>query len=103
DFVDEHLSNWYVRLSRRRFWKGEMSRDKKAAYETLHECLLVVAQLMSPIAPFFADWLYNNMTAPLRDAAIRNNTPLQYDSVHLTRLVIPEKKVRDEELEKRMD
>jgi isoleucyl-tRNA synthetase len=62
-FVDEHLSNWYIRLSRRRFWKGEMTEDKKAAYETLFTCLMRVSQLMSPVAPFFADWLYRNLTA----------------------------------------
>ncbi|PST84127.1 isoleucine--tRNA ligase [Pedobacter yulinensis] len=61
NFVDEHLSNWYVRLSRRRFWKGEMTSDKKAAYETLFTCLETIAQLMSPVAPFFADWLYKNL------------------------------------------
>ena len=61
EFVDEHLSNWYIRLSRRRFWKGEMSEDKKAAYETLQECLMVLSKLMSPIAPFFSDWLYTNL------------------------------------------
>ncbi len=61
-FVDEHLSNWYIRLSRRRFWKGEMTEDKKAAYETLFTCLMSVSQLMSPVAPFFADWLYKNLT-----------------------------------------
>ncbi|RZK25169.1 MAG: isoleucine--tRNA ligase, partial [Hymenobacter sp.] len=58
DFVTDQLSNWYVRLSRRRFWKGELTTDKQAAYETLHECLSTVAQLMAPVAPFFADWLY---------------------------------------------
>ena len=62
DFVTDQLSNWYVRLSRRRFWKGELTTDKQAAYETLHECLSTVAQLMAPIAPFFADWLYGNLT-----------------------------------------
>jgi isoleucyl-tRNA synthetase len=62
-FVDDHLSNWYVRLNRRRFWKGEMSEDKKMAYETLYECLMVVGQLMAPIAPFFSDWLYRNLKA----------------------------------------
>lgn len=61
-FVDEHLSNWYIRLSRRRFWKGEMTEDKKAAYETLFTCLMSVSQLMSPVAPFFADWLYKNLS-----------------------------------------
>jgi isoleucyl-tRNA synthetase len=61
DFVSEQLSNWYVRLSRRRFWKSESSSDKQAAYETLYECLDTVARLMSPVAPFFADWLYANL------------------------------------------
>jgi len=61
NFIDAHLSNWYVRLSRRRFWKGEMSEDKRAAYETLYECLETIAQLISPIAPFFAEWLYRNL------------------------------------------
>lgn len=61
-FVDEHLSNWYIRLSRRRFWKGEMTEDKKAAYETLYTCLMSISQLMSPVAPFFADWLYKNLS-----------------------------------------
>jgi isoleucyl-tRNA synthetase len=103
EFVDEHLSNWYVRLSRRRFWRGEMSDDKKAAYETLHECLMVVAQLMSPIAPFFSDWMYNNLTSPLRDAAIKNNTPLKWNSIHLTELVKVEKRNQDKDLEERME
>ncbi|MFL5753537.1 MAG: isoleucine--tRNA ligase [Bacteroidia bacterium] len=103
EFVDEHLSNWYVRLSRRRFWKGEMSRDKKAAYETLHECLMVVSQLMSPIAPFFADWMYSNLSNPVREQALKNNTPLQYESVHLSRLVLAEKSIQDKALEERMD
>ncbi|MES2629698.1 MAG: isoleucine--tRNA ligase [Bacteroidota bacterium] len=61
DFVVDNLSNWYVRLSRRRFWKGEMTRDKQAAYETLFECLSTATQLMSPVAPFFADWLFKNL------------------------------------------
>ncbi|HMW25639.1 MAG TPA: isoleucine--tRNA ligase, partial [Ferruginibacter sp.] len=55
DFVDEHLSNWYVRLCRRRFWKGEYEHDKICAYQTLYECLEVLSQLMAPVAPFFAD------------------------------------------------
>jgi isoleucyl-tRNA synthetase len=90
DYVDEHLSNWYVRLSRRRFWKGEMSDDKKAAYETLHTCLTTVTQLMSPIAPFFADWMYQNL-------AISSN------SVHLTNLVKANKKYQDKSLEEKME
>ncbi len=60
-FVEDQLSNWYVRLSRRRFWKGEMSRDKLSAYQTLYTCLTTVAKLMAPVAPFFADWLYKNL------------------------------------------
>ncbi len=60
-FVDEELSNWYVRLNRRRFWKGEMSEDKQMAYETLYRCLRNLAQLISPIAPFFADRLYQDL------------------------------------------
>ncbi len=102
-FVDEHLSNWYVRLSRRRFWRGEMSNDKKAAYETLHECILVVSQLMSPVAPFFSEWMYQNLTAPIREAAIKNNTPLKWESIHLTSLVKVEKKNQDKALEERME
>ena len=62
DFVTDQLSNWYVRLSRRRFWKGELTADKRAAFDTLYECLYTVAQLMAPIAPFFAEWLYGNLT-----------------------------------------
>lgn len=103
DFVDEHLSNWYVRLSRRRFWRGEMSADKKAAYETLHECILVLSQLMSPIAPFFSEWMYQNMTAPLRGQAVKNNTPLRWNSIHLTALTRVEKNNQDKALEERME
>ncbi len=61
DFVDSHLSNWYVRLCRRRFWKGEYEHDKVCAYQTLYECLETLSRLIAPIAPFFADWLYNNL------------------------------------------
>jgi isoleucyl-tRNA synthetase len=90
EFVDEHLSNWYVRLSRRRFWRGEMSTDKIAAYETLHTCLTTVSQLMSPIAPFFADWMYQNLT-------------ISDQSVHLTKLVEVKKQHQDKSLEERME
>jgi len=93
EFVDEHLSNWYIRLSRRRFWKGEMSDDKKAAYETLHECLSVLSQLMSPIAPFFADWLYQNL----------NENVSGVDSVHLTNYPKVTLSLIDSDLEKRME
>ncbi len=60
-FLDEQLSNWYVRLCRRRFWKGEYEKDKISAYQTLYECLETLSLLMAPIAPFFADWLYRNL------------------------------------------
>ncbi|MEY4330288.1 MAG: hypothetical protein RL609_1036 [Bacteroidota bacterium] len=62
EFVDVHLSNWYVRLGRKRFWHGEMTGDKLSAYQTLHECMTVVSQLISPFAPFFADWMYLQLT-----------------------------------------
>jgi isoleucyl-tRNA synthetase len=102
EFVDEHLSNWYVRLSRRRFWKGEMSKDKKAAYETLYECLMVIAQLSSPVAPFFSDWLYKNLSDQIRPEAVKNNTPLRFDSVHLTLLTKVNENLIDASLEERM-
>lgn len=75
DFVCDHLSNWYVRLGRRRFWQGDLTNDKQSAYETLAFCLKTVAQLMSPIAPFYGDWLYKNMT---------DYTSEKAQSVHLT-------------------
>ncbi|MDB5201636.1 MAG: isoleucine-tRNA ligase [Ferruginibacter sp.] len=63
DFVDAHLSNWFVRLSRRRFWKGEYEHDKISAYQTLYECLETITRLIAPIAPFFADWMYSNLNS----------------------------------------
>jgi isoleucyl-tRNA synthetase len=102
DFVDAHLSNWYVRLSRRRFWKGQMSEDKKVAYDTLFECLVTVSQLMSPIAPFFSDWLYKNLTDNIRVNAIAKNTPYRHDSVHLSILYQVDASKIDAQLEERM-
>ncbi len=102
-FVDEHLSNWYVRLSRRRFWKGEMSADKKAAYETLFECLLVTGQLMAPLAPFFSDWLYKNLTDNIRQKAVDGGSDLRHESVHLTHMPKGNEAAIDEALERRMD
>ena len=93
-FVDEHLSNWYIRLSRRRFWKGEMTADKKAAYETLYTCLTSIAQMMSPIAPFFADWLYQNLTVAEGEAP---------ESVHLTLWKAADESLIDLELNTRME
>jgi isoleucyl-tRNA synthetase len=63
DFVDEHLSNWYVRLCRRRFWKGEYEQDKICAYQTLYECLETVVRLMAPVSPFFSDEIFVNLNA----------------------------------------
>ena len=96
NFVDEHLSNWYIRLSRRRFWKGEMTADKKAAYETLYTCLVNIAQLMSPVAPFFSDWLYQNLTEILPAEA-------KSESVHLTILPEADLTLVDEALNERME
>ncbi|MFV0237193.1 MAG: isoleucine--tRNA ligase [Flavobacteriales bacterium] len=75
-FVTDNLSNWYVRLNRRRFWKGEYSEDKKAAYQTLYTCLVTIAKLGSPIAPFFMDKLYQDLN--------RVTERELCDSVHLT-------------------
>ncbi|MBA3987001.1 MAG: isoleucine--tRNA ligase, partial [Flavobacteriales bacterium] len=68
DFVQENLSNWYVRLCRRRFWKGEYEKDKISAYQTLYTCLLEVAKLSAPVAPFFMDRLYKDLTESVVDA-----------------------------------
>lgn len=95
EFVDEELSNWYVRLCRRRFWKGEMSTEKQMAYETLYECLFTVSQLMSPIAPFFADWLYQNLSSHLPEVQ-------KEKSVHLTYLGEAKTEWIDERLNDRM-
>jgi isoleucyl-tRNA synthetase len=96
EYVSEELSNWYVRLCRRRFWKGEMSRDKQMAYETLFECLLSVSQLMSPVAPFFGDWLYSNLTSSLGENE-------KEESVHLTLLSPAQAEWIDETLNERME
>ena len=93
-FVDEHLSNWYVRLCRRRFWKGEYEHDKICAYQTLYECLDTLALLMAPIAPFFADWMYHN----LNDITGRNKMA----SVHLADYPVVDNQLIDLELEERM-
>ncbi|MGC6480230.1 MAG: isoleucine--tRNA ligase [Flavobacteriaceae bacterium] len=93
DFVQEKLSNWYVRLSRRRFWKGSYGPDKIAAYQTLHTCLTTVAQLMAPIAPFFAERLY-------RDLMKLEHTNA---SVHITSFPTSEKDYIQPALEKRIN
>jgi isoleucyl-tRNA synthetase len=101
-FTIEQLSNWYVRLARRRFWKGDLTDNKRAAYETLQQCLLVIAQLMSPVAPFFAEWLYKNMTDGVRQESIDRDTPFKHISIHLTDLVQPDPAWIDAALEERM-
>jgi isoleucyl-tRNA synthetase len=103
EFVNDHLSNWYVRLNRKRFWKGEITEDKKAAYETLYECLMVTGQLMSPIAPFYSEFLYKNLTDNIRDKAKQHETPLRHESVHLTDLTVADPSRIDAELELSMD
>ncbi len=111
EFVNDHLSNWYVRLNRKRFWQPSaeknsdtnLSSDKIAAYETLYESLMVVAQLMSPIAPFYSDFLYRSLTGNIRDKAIANKTPLRHESVHETDLVKADMNRIDSELELSME
>ncbi len=95
DFVENHLSNWYVRLCRRRYWKGEYGQDKISAYQTLYECLLTVAKLMAPISPFFADWLYRN----LNEVTSLEDHP----SVHLADFPEVKEELIDKALEQRMD
>ncbi|MET0462970.1 MAG: isoleucine--tRNA ligase [Chitinophagaceae bacterium] len=95
DFVDEHLSNWYVRLCRRRFWKGEYSGDKISAYQTLYECLETVVRLVAPISPFFSDAVFRNLNA------ITNRFP-GVESVHHTDFPVVDGQAIDESLEERM-
>jgi isoleucyl-tRNA synthetase len=94
NFVDEHLSNWYVRLCRRRFWKGEYTEDKISAYQTLYTCLDTIAKLMAPVSPFFADQLYLD----LNSATKKEN----FTSVHLADFPIYHTNLVDKELEERM-
>ncbi len=103
DFVCDQLSNWYVRLCRRRFWHGELTENKKAAYETLQQCLVTVAQLMSPIAPFYGDWLYKTLTDCVREEAVAKNTPLRHESVHFTDWCPYQENWVDKNLEASMD
>ena len=94
DFVNDNLSNWYVRLNRKRFWGGEFTQDKLSAYQTLYTCLETVAKLMSPIAPFYADKLYIDLVT----ATGRDNTV----SVHLAKFPEYNEEMIDKELEARM-
>ena len=93
-FLDEQLSNWYVRLCRRRFWKGEYEFDKICAYQTLYECLETLALLSAPIAPFFSDWMFQNLNA----VTGRN----QSISAHLASFPVASETLIDADLEERM-
>ncbi len=94
NFAGEQLSNWYVRLCRRRFWKGDYGKDKICAYQTLYECMETLLQLMAPISPFFSDWLYRNLNSISGRQAAK--------SIHLTDFPIAKEDVRDPDLEERM-
>ena len=94
DFVDAHLSNWYVRLCRRRFWKGEYEHDKICAYQTLYECLDTITRLMAPIAPFFSDMIYQELnTVSGKNAAL---------SIHHLLFPVADESRIDTKLEERM-
>jgi len=94
DFVSEYVSNWFVRLSRRRFWKGEYGQDKISAYQTLYTCMVTVAKLASPIAPFFMDNLYKDLTS----VSGKEN----FESIHLTSFPAYDKSLIDGKLEHKM-
>ncbi|MDR2138582.1 MAG: isoleucine--tRNA ligase, partial [Tannerella sp.] len=94
DFVNDHLSNWYVRLNRRRFWGGGMTTDKLSAYQTLYACLETVSKLMAPIAPFYADRLYRDLT--------QTSGREQAESVHLADFPVCRAEAIDAALEERM-
>jgi isoleucyl-tRNA synthetase len=95
DFVQENLSNWYVRLCRRRFWKGDYAQDKIAAYQTLYTCLVAVAKLGAPIAPFYMDRLYKDLTQSSRAE--------RFESVHLADFPKYDESFVDKALESRME
>ena len=95
EFVDLYLSNWYVRLCRRRFWKGDYTEDKVSAYQTLYTCLEKIAQLMSPIAPFFSDRLFRDLNAVTK----RDNA----ESIHLSNFPKYQANCIDKDLEERME
>jgi isoleucyl-tRNA synthetase len=94
DFVNDNLSNWYVRLNRKRFWGGEMTDDKLSAYQTLYQCLLTIAKLMAPIAPFYADKLYSDLIS------VTGSEP--FKSVHLANFPKADETYIDKDLEEQM-
>ena len=91
DFVGENLSNWYVRLNRKRYWGGEYNQDKIAAYQTLYTCLETVAKLMAPIAPFYADRLFLDLN--------KVSGKDKSESVHLAKFPVFNEQVIDSNLE----
>ncbi|HVZ25340.1 MAG TPA: DUF5915 domain-containing protein, partial [Sediminibacterium sp.] len=93
-FLDEHLSNWYVRLCRRRFWKGEFGQDKLSAYQTLYQCLMTLVRLMAPISPFFSDALFRNLNSITREFPV--------NSVHHADFPVTDPAFIDAALEERM-
>lgn len=95
DFTQEYLSNWYVRLSRRRFWKGDYQKDKISAYQTLYTCMLTIAKLGAPIAPFYMDRLYKDLT----NATQKEN----FESVHLAKFPAYNESLVDKDLERKME
>ncbi len=95
DFVQEFLSNWYVRLCRRRFWKGSYEQDKISAYQTLYTCMLTVAKLSAPVAPFFMDRLYKDLTQATNKEG--------FESVHLADFPRYEVSFVDKSLERKME
>ena len=95
DFTQDHLSNWYVRLSRRRFWKGDYQQDKISAYQTLYTCLLTIAKLGAPIAPFYMDKLYLDLNAVTKKEA--------FESVHLSDFPVFDEAIIDKDLERKME
>ncbi len=95
EFVNDNLSNWYVRLNRRRFWAGEMNDDKLSAYQTLYTCLKTVALLIAPFAPFYADRLYSDLVAPTEEKE-------GYASVHLADFPVSDQALINKKLENRM-
>ena len=94
EFVNDNLSNWYVRLNRKRFWAGEMNEDKLSAYQTLYVCLKTVAQLMAPIAPFYSDRLYSDLMQTVNGQ--------EYTTVHLSRYPVAEDFKVNKQLEAQM-
>ena len=95
NFTIDNLSNWYVRLNRKRYWAGEMTSDKLSAYQTLYTCLLTLSQLMAPIAPFYADRLYKDLA--------EGTSCTKAESVHLEHFPIADESLIDTELEARME